>query len=63
MWFFFSFRVLTNILIILFLEPQMVLWNPLITRLRNLFLTYEIAKKSIAKITWLDICIFYIVHF
>lgn len=62
-WFFFPVRFFASFFILLLIEPQTPLWNPLITRIRHLFLTYEIAKKSLANITWGAIGIFYFIHF
>nr|AYC63969.1 hypothetical protein Ycf47 [Flabellia petiolata] len=58
-------RFFFSILIVLILVPQTPEWNPVITQLRakNLFLTYESAKKNLAKITWGAILIFYYVHY
>ena len=60
---FFPRRCFISFFIILVVEPQTPQWNILITRLRHLFFTYEIAKKSLAKTTWLAIGLFYFLHF
>ena len=56
---FFPRRFLINFLIILLFEPQIPLWNPMIPRIRDFFLTYETTKKFLAKISWGAIGVFY----
>ena len=56
-------RFFANFFIILVIESQTPFSNPLITRIRHLFLTYQITKKSLIKITWGAFGIFYFFHF
>nr|AYC64446.1 hypothetical protein Ycf47 [Pseudochlorodesmis sp. HV01306b] len=59
---FLPFRCSISVFIVLFVEPQTPKWSPLITRIRNLFLTYESAKIFIEKMTWIAIGVFYSIH-
>nr|AYC65785.1 hypothetical protein Ycf47 [Udotea sp. TZ0819] len=55
------------IIVIVFLEPQVPLWNPLIVRFRESFPsicpTYGVAKKVLSRTTWSLIGFFYYLNF
>nr|YP_009472609.1 hypothetical protein [Rhipilia penicilloides]ARO74313.1 hypothetical protein [Rhipilia penicilloides] len=56
-------RFFINFVMIVLLEPQTSLWNPMIPRIRDLFLTYGTAKTFLTRVSWGAIGMYYFVYF